>query len=99
MPFILATTLIVILLVVIGLVRTMRNDDLRIALALCLILAGAIGNLWDRFAWGYVFDWILIGGTSIVNIADICIAVGILWYLFEMWRGTKTLQRAPEARA
>lgn len=53
--------------------------------ALCLILAGAIGNAWDRMLYGHVIDFIdfHIGAWhfAIFNIADsaICVGAGMLF--------------------
>lgn len=52
-------------------------------LALVMVLAGAIGNLWDRLRWGFVYDWILFFGISAVNLADASIAIGLIWFLFK----------------
>lgn len=46
-----------------------------------LVLGGALGNLHDRLVQGYVFDWILLFRTSVVNLADIWITLGIVGYL------------------
>ncbi|MFA6447321.1 MAG: signal peptidase II [Patescibacteria group bacterium] len=46
-----------------------------------LVLGGALGNLYDRLSQGYVFDWILLFKTSVVNLADIWITLGIIGYL------------------
>jgi len=55
-------------------------------LPLSLILAGALGNLWVRVTLGYVFDWILLFNRSVINVADILIAVGILWFVAGYWK-------------
>ena len=51
-----------------------------LALSLALILGGAIGNLWDRVALGYVVDFISVhyGGWYFpaFNVADSAITVG-----------------------
>jgi signal peptidase II len=78
---ILTLTVAILLLVVIGLRRALHKNDLQRSLALSLVVAGAVGNLWDRIAWGFVFDWILLFETSIINLADITITLGIAWYL------------------
>jgi len=49
-------------------------------LALSLVLGGALANLYDRVAYGYVFDWLMFFQTSIVNSADAAIAVGLILY-------------------
>lgn len=43
-----------------------------------LIAAGGIGNLYDRFAYGYVVDFIevLFMNFAIFNVADICVCCG-----------------------
>ncbi|KAA1188348.1 lipoprotein signal peptidase [Pseudohalioglobus sediminis] len=57
-----------------------RRGHWLLALALGLILGGAIGNLWDRVALGYVVDFISVhyGGWYFpaFNIADSAITVG-----------------------
>jgi len=50
--------------------------------ALALILAGALGNLIDRLARGYVIDFLEVGVKQFVwptfNVADSCITIGAL---------------------
>lgn len=48
---------------------------------LALIVGGALGNLYDRAFVGFVFDWILLFQRSVINVADIAIAVGIVWFV------------------
>jgi signal peptidase II len=43
-----------------------------------LLLGGAIGNLIDRVALGYVTDVIYLSYLPVFNLADICILVGII---------------------
>lgn len=56
--------------------------------ALCLILAGALGNAWDRMLFGFVVDFLdfHIGAWhfAIFNIADSAICVGA-FMLFWSW--------------
>jgi len=44
--------------------------------AFSLILGGAIGNLWDRIALGYVVDFIDFRIWPVFNIADSAITIG-----------------------
>lgn len=46
-----------------------------------LLIGGALGNLIDRFRLGFVRDWILVGNTSILNLADIAIVIGCIGLL------------------
>ncbi len=50
-----------------------------------LILGGAIANQIDRFADGFVTDYISVGTFPIFNAADSCITIGVLLVLIEAW--------------
>lgn len=50
-------------------------------ISLCLIVAGAIGNLVDRLAFGHVRDFISIGWWPIFNLADSFLCIGIFLIL------------------
>ena len=43
---------------------------------LILVTAGAVGNLYDRIAYGYVVDFLYIHYWPVFNVADSCITVG-----------------------
>lgn len=71
---------------VIWLYRLPRGQIL-MALSLSLILAGAIGNLWDRVTLGYVIDFISVHYKQYYfpafNIADSAITVGAMGMLYD----------------
>lgn len=46
-------------------------------LAVSLALGGALGNIYDRLAFGYVVDFIKIGWWPVFNLADVFLSVGI----------------------
>lgn len=48
-------------------------------LALSLMLAGAFGNMLDRFRLGYVIDFIELPHWPIFNIADMLLCIGVAW--------------------
>jgi signal peptidase II len=58
-----------------------------LALSLGLILGGALGNLWDRVALGYVVDFISVHYDNYYfpafNIADSAISVGAVGMLLD----------------
>jgi signal peptidase II len=83
-PFagIMIATLAAIVLIGLGLLRAWREKSMKRAFPLILILGGAIGNLWDRIQYGYVYDWLLFFGRSAINVADIAIFIGIILYVF-----------------
>ena len=73
---------------VVWLYRMPRQQRL-LALSLGLILGGALGNLWDRLALGYVVDFISVHYEQhyfpAFNVADSAISVGaalMLWDSF-----------------
>jgi signal peptidase II len=49
-------------------------------IALCLVLGGALGNLYDRVTYVYVFDWLMFFKTSIINFSDAFITIGLIMY-------------------
>jgi signal peptidase II len=65
----------------------LQDKQWLLALSLALILGGALGNLWDRLALGYVVDFISVhyGGRYFpaFNIADSAISVGAACMLLE----------------
>jgi len=62
-------------------------QDKWVAIALALVLGGAIGNLIDRLLYGYVVDFIDISFGSwhfwIFNIADSAISIGAVVLVFD----------------
>jgi signal peptidase II len=54
--------------------------------ALCAVLGGAIGNLYDRLSFGYVIDFIDVYFQSYhwpaFNVADSAITLGIVGWLY-----------------
>ena len=86
---IVAISVIILILVAFGFIRAIRRRERREAAALTLIFAGAIGNLWDRIQWHFVFDWILLFGRSAINLADVMIGIGIIWYLVDRERDNR----------
>jgi signal peptidase II len=71
------------------------------ALALGLIIGGAVGNGIDRLAYGWVADFVFFhvsGGTwrfnwYVFNLADVAIVAGVIGLLYESVVG----ERAPKA--
>ena len=68
--------------VVVG-IWMMREKAMGDILGLSLILGGALGNIYDRYTWGYVIDYadLHIGEFRpflIFNVADAAITIGVL---------------------
>jgi signal peptidase II len=68
-------------------------------LALGLVLAGAVGNLWDRIWYGYVRDFIDLHIMNqyhwpTFNIADTLICIGISFMVFTSFSASKPKESA-----
>jgi len=67
--------------------RQLKPNETLLAVALSLILGGAVGNLIDRVLYGYVIDFLDIYYKSyhwpVFNIADSAITVGVAFILYE----------------
>lgn len=63
-------------------------------LALTLVLAGAVGNLYDRFAYGYVVDFldVYLGAHHwpAFNVADSSISIGAVLLFITSFRKPRT---------
>ena len=68
---------------------------------LSLIVAGAAGNLYDRFAYGYVVDFLDFYVASYhwpaFNVADSCITIGAGLLLLDSFLSQQQAEREPES--
>ncbi|MDF2178229.1 signal peptidase II [Aliiglaciecola sp. CAU 1673] len=73
-----------------------KAEQVLLPSAFCLILGGALGNLYDRLAYGYVIDFLdVYYGTwhwPAFNIADSAICVGAALLIIDSFRGGKEKQ-------
>ena len=79
---------------VVWLKRLGRNETW-LAVALALVLGGAIGNLWDRVVLGHVVDFILVHWRNThyfpaFNLADSAITVGAVMLALDMFKSKKS---------
>jgi signal peptidase II len=58
-------------------------------LSIALVVAGALGNLVDRIARGYVVDFVYVHHYSVFNVADVLLVLGVAGLLWS------TRARAP----
>ena len=56
--------------------RRWPKDDHWLQWGALLVTAGAVGNLYDRIAFGYVVDFLHLHHWPVFNVADSCITVG-----------------------
>ncbi len=82
-----------------------QQRDLQVAVAMALILGGAVGNVIDRVTYGYVIDFIDLHYRAwhwpAFNIADAAISVGAVLLVLDAfgWRIMGERLRTPEDRA
>jgi signal peptidase II len=81
-----------------------RAEQRLTALALGLIIGGAIGNAIDRLAYGAVVDFVLFHITTptfnftwyVFNLADTAIVAGVIGLLYESFLGGGVPQKRPD---
>lgn len=75
--------------VIVFMMRSLTRHDLQTAVALSMILGGAIGNLVDRVRLGYVIDFIQLyyqtWSWPVFNIADSAITIGAVLLALDLF--------------
>jgi signal peptidase II len=71
--------------------KGLKQHETWVAVALALVLGGALGNLYDRVAYGHVIDFILVHWQSrwyfpAFNLADSAITLGAIMLVLDMFR-------------
>lgn len=79
--------------------KRLKANEGWLAIALALVLGGAVGNLYDRVVLGYVVDFILVHWKTewyfpAFNMADSAITLGAMMLIVDMFRGN---QSAPKS--
>ena len=87
---------VIALVVSVGIIfwlKRLGRDKLWEALALALVLGGAVGNLWDRVLYGYVIDFLDFYYADwhwpAFNVADIAICMGAALLIIDSLRPQK----------
>lgn len=78
-----------------------KNDEKLLAIALPLIIGGALGNLYDRLVHGYVVDFLSFHVAGwyypAFNVADIAITLGAVALIWESFMGERRRKKAQNA--
>ncbi|MET0125718.1 MAG: signal peptidase II [Pseudomonas caspiana] len=89
---------VVVSVVLVVWLKRLGRDDTWLAIALALVLGGALGNLYDRVAIGHVIDFIFVHwkehGFPAFNVADSAITVGAIMLALDMFKSKKTGESA-----
>lgn len=83
---VLAVISVIIIVVAFAMMMRWASNDFLLATGVALILGGAIGNAIDRFARGYVVDYIAIGRFWKFNLADSAVTIGVILTFTLLWR-------------
>lgn len=76
------------------------TEEKGLRLALSLLFSGAVGNLIDRFRFGYVIDFISVGYFPVFNVADSCITLGVATLMVDMvWQEWHSRRAKAQAEA
>ncbi|MDX5371812.1 MAG: signal peptidase II [Pseudomonadaceae bacterium] len=75
--------------------KRLKADETWLAVALALVLGGALGNLYDRVVLGHVVDFILVHWQNryyfpAFNLADSGITVGAVMLALDMFKSKKS---------
>ncbi|HVX22913.1 MAG TPA: signal peptidase II [Acidimicrobiales bacterium] len=86
-------TAVAVLLVAVLCWLAWRAPNAPVAVAVGLVLGGALGNLCDRAARGRVVDFVTLTHWPTFNVADACITVGIVLLVVFYWRAASPARR------
>lgn len=70
--------LMIVIIILIFIIIYFYKSERRYWLGFDFILAGAFGNLFDRFCYGYVIDFIDLKYWPVFNLADVFIVLGVI---------------------
>ena len=98
--FFAAIAIVVSVVLVVWLKRLKRHETL-LAVALAMVLGGALGNLYDRVVLGHVVDFILVHWQSLwffpaFNLADTFITIGAILLALDMFKSDKSAKEAAQ---
>lgn len=89
------------LVVSVVILRWLKGTDksqVMLPIAFCLILGGAIGNVYDRLAYGFVVDFIDVyykqSHWPAFNVADSAIFLGAILLIVDMFKNKENRQEA-----
>lgn len=81
---------LVVSVVLVGWLRKLQRHETLSAIAIVLILGGALGNVYDRIVHGYVVDFLHFYWQSwhfpAFNLADTAITIGAAMMILDMFR-------------
>lgn len=81
---------LVVSVVIVRWLKATSKHQIMLPVAFCLILGGAIGNVYDRLVYGYVVDFLHVYYKEfdwpVFNIADSAICLGAILLIIDMFK-------------
>ncbi|EQM69324.1 signal peptidase II [Pseudomonas tohonis] len=79
--------------------KRLKAEETWLAIALAMVLGGALGNLYDRVVLGHVVDFILVHWQDrwyfpAFNLADSAITLGAIMLALDMFKSKKSGEHA-----
>jgi signal peptidase II len=83
LPYVIVIVIVIVALLFLSFlwVQNLKSGNLKLLFAISLVITGALSNLVDRFALGYVVDYVNIHIWPIFNLADCLIVAGVVIYI------------------
>mgnify|MGYP001380487946 CR=1 FL=1 len=96
-----AAIAIVVSVVLVVWVKRLKRHETLLAVALAMVLGGALGNLYDRVVLGHVVDFILVHWQNrwffpAFNLADTFITLGAILLALDMFKSDKSATEAAQ---
>jgi signal peptidase II len=96
-----AAIAIVVSVVLMVWVKRLKRHETLLAVALAMVLGGALGNLYDRVVLGHVVDFILVHWQNrwffpAFNLADTFITLGAILLALDMFKSDKSAKEAAQ---
>ena len=96
-----AAIAIVVSVVLVVWVKRLKRHETLLAVALAMVLGGALGNLYDRVVLGHVVDFILVHWQNrwffpAFNLADTFITLGAILLALDMFKSDKSAKEAAQ---
>jgi signal peptidase II len=94
-----AAVAVVVSVILVVWLKRLKPHETWLAVALALVLGGALGNLVDRVVFGHVVDFILVHWQNkwyfpAFNIADTAITCGAILLALDMFKSEKSGDKA-----
>lgn len=80
--FIILLTIAIIFFLMSYLMKFIEKKDYKNTFLFSLIIIGAMSNLFDRFIYGHVIDFINLYSLSVINLSDFYIFISIIILIF-----------------